>query len=200
MGLLRAIKFKRIDKQPACDHIFRPISYIFQDFRLACVCRWPWLFVFANKQLIMLDTSAVRIETTTPDLVCAEQLIAPKVTGVDIKATCTQVINGGFTAAKTDDRMAFGGAQQPEPIWSSNATAQFVLLRRPFVLPKGYDSQHAVLHISAQPIPNRLVGPRHGGSLASKLLCAYKLWVSFQWKNPDFLMRNPVFLLKILIL
>ena len=65
------------------------------------------------------------------------------------------------------------------PIWSSNATAQFVLLRRPFTLPPSTSPlQQAVLHISAQPIPNRLAGPRHGGSLASKLLCAYKLWVN----------------------
>ena len=76
--------------------------------------------------------------------------------------------------------LPFGGAV---PIWSSNATAQFVLLRRPFRLPPSLRvaplaPPHAVLHISAQPIPNRLAGPRHGGSLASKLLCAYKLWVN----------------------
>ena len=35
-----------------------------------------------------------------------------------------------------------------------------------------------MLHVSAQPIPNRVGGPRHGGSLASKLLCAYKVWVN----------------------
>jgi alpha-L-rhamnosidase len=70
----------------------------------------------------------------------------------------------------------FGGAL---PIWSSNATAQFVLLRRPFRLPSSSSVlKQAVLHISAQPVPNRLAGPRHGGSLASKLLCAYKLWVN----------------------
>lgn len=68
------------------------------------------------------------------------------------------------------------------PIWSDNATAQFVLLRRPFRLPgpgasSGTTTTYAV-SISAQPIPNRLAGPRHGGSVASKLLCAYKLWVN----------------------
>ena len=72
------------------------------------------------------------------------------------------------------------------PIWSPNATGQFVLLRRTFQL--SADSKDAVatpmnandfmLHVSAQPIPNRLGGPRHGGSLASKLLCAYKLWLN----------------------
>ena len=68
-----------------------------------------------------------------------------------------------------------GGAR---PIWSSNATAQFVLLRRPFHAPPAAESDAALLHISAQPVPNRLAGPRHGGSLASKLLCSYKLWVN----------------------
>lgn len=62
------------------------------------------------------------------------------------------------------------------PIWAANSTAQFVLLRRPFQQLPGRE-QH-VLHITAQPIPNRLAGPRHGGSLASKLLCAYKVWVN----------------------
>ena len=67
------------------------------------------------------------------------------------------------------------------PIWSNNASAQFVLLRRPFRLPASASPaqrRRAVLHISAQPIPNRLAGPRHGGSLTSKLLCAFKLWVN----------------------
>lgn len=90
------------------------------------------------------------------------------------------------TPPATSTAPPFGGAV---PIWSSNATAQFVLLRRPFTLPPlatpasqppslPLQQQQAVLHISAQPIPNRLAGPRHGGSLASKLLCAYKVWVN----------------------
>eukprot|EP01052_Picozoa_sp_SAG31_P028844 SAG31_NODE_2819_length_5041_cov_10.089235_5_plen_112_part_00 len=71
-----------------------------------------------------------------------------------------------------------GGAR---PIWSANATAQFVLLRRPFDLPVALGSAHsAVLHISAQPVPNRLAGPRHGGSLASKLLSR-----SVGWARPS---------------
>ena len=91
----------------------------------------------------------------------------------------------GAPAASEDSKPSdfssqqFGGAV---PIWSANATAQFVLLRRPFRLrpaPSGSSAaSHAVLHITAQPIPNRLAGPRHGGSLASKLLCAYKAWVN----------------------
>jgi hypothetical protein len=71
--------------------------------------------------------------------------------------------------------LPLGGAR---PIWSRNATAQFVLLRRPFNTATTPPRQRTLLHISAQPIPNRLAGPRHGGSLASKLLCAYKLWVN----------------------
>ena len=61
------------------------------------------------------------------------------------------------------------------------STQQLVLLRRPFLFrPRGPAGRRrdAVLHITAQPIPNRLGGPRHGGSLASKLLCAYKAWVN----------------------
>ena len=73
-----------------------------------------------------------------------------------------------------DSALRASGAR---PVWSPNATAQFVLLRRPFHLAGGAPKE-LVLHVSAQPIPNRLAGPRHGGSLASKLLCAYKLWVN----------------------
>ena len=66
------------------------------------------------------------------------------------------------------------------PVWSANATAQFVLLRRPFRFPARDKASTvaSILHITAQPIPNRLAGPRHGGSLASKLLCAYKVWIN----------------------
>ena len=63
-------------------------------------CRWPWLFVFAYKQLTAV-VGSVAIETTTPDLVCAEQLIAPKVTAVGIAASCPRGIK-----MKTDDDSA----------------------------------------------------------------------------------------------
>jgi hypothetical protein len=57
------------------------------------------------------------------------------------------------------------------PVWSRNATQNFVLFRRTF---KASAGEH-LLHITAKSVPNRMHG---GGANASKLLCAYKLWLN----------------------
>jgi hypothetical protein len=58
------------------------------------------------------------------------------------------------------------------PVWSRNATQNFVLFRRTF---KASTAGEHLLHITAKSVPNRMSG---GGANASKLLCAYKLWLN----------------------
>lgn len=61
------------------------------------------------------------------------------------------------------------------PIWSKNSTQNFVLFRRRFVVSGSEFGQEHLLHITAKGVPNRKKG---GGANATKLLCAYKLWVN----------------------
>lgn len=61
-----------------------------------------------------------------------------------------------------------GGAA---PIWAANPLQNFVLFRRSF---EATGDEH-LLHITAHGVPMRI---KNGGSNATKLLCAYKLWVN----------------------
>ena len=48
---------------------------------------WPFFFAFASDELDSVQ-GKVAVETATPELVCAQQLIAPRATGVDIEVKC----------------------------------------------------------------------------------------------------------------
>jgi hypothetical protein len=64
------------------------------------------------------------------------------------------------------------GGGSASPVWAANATQNFVMLRRSFAV--SASGEH-LLSITAKGVPNRV--PR-GGENATKLLCAYKLWVN----------------------
>ena len=65
------------------------------------------------------------------------------------------------------------------PIWTKNATQNYVLLRRSFALaPTAVGEEHLV-SITAHGVPVRMP---HAGENATKLLCAYKLCM---WTQPS---------------
>eukprot|EP01048_Picozoa_sp_COSAG05_P002174 COSAG05_NODE_83_length_20755_cov_5.928011_5_plen_160_part_00 len=50
---------------------------------------WPFLFAYASGELDSIRGENVVVETTTPELVCAEQIIAPRAEGgVQLDAEC----------------------------------------------------------------------------------------------------------------
>ena len=75
---------------------------------------WPFLFAFASSELDSVGGD-VFVETATPQLVCQEQIIAPKATAVDLAVECKALqpdepeperSRHGLKALKADDEEA----------------------------------------------------------------------------------------------
>ena len=128
------------------------------------------------------DPGSVLLDCARSDSVPLEQLVgfplpASSSFEVEVQLVGAEGDRGAWSApfrfatALLAQGAAHGGWQGTVPVWAANATQNFVLLRRSFTASRG---EH-LLHITAHGVPNR---KPVAGENATKLLCAYKLWVN----------------------